>query len=275
MTDWLIPSYLSLFLIDLGKSRDYCIPRGLRSRVSGHSSTLHVERSLHLSNYFDWQPRFDTPAHGCTQQPLRCCRISFGTGKWKTQCSLCPERLKISAKQNTSVLNNYSFSWLPHLIRKGPTLHYCCVTLRGAMLCSISWFVVLGCVYVVVCSVLLYFVRKLYILIKLNWFVSCLGCFSWPSWQTLPHPSLLSGQWRWDRFCSSADKRWCWRDSEGCGFEILRESGRGAHSYFGSIASGIHNIIIVKRYYLTKEGGTSVTDLVKPWFCLELESSPL
>ena len=173
MTDWQIPSnsYLSLFLIDLGKSRDYCIPRGVRARVSGHSSTLHIERSLHLSNYFDWQPRFDSFAHGCTQQPLRCCRISFGTGKWKMQCSLCRERLKISAKQNTSVLNNYFFFVTTVLSDSvGPTLHYCCVSLRGAMLCFISWFVVLGCVYVVLCSILLYLIRKVYIRIKLNWF---------------------------------------------------------------------------------------------------------
>lgn len=87
------------------------------------------------------------------------------------QCSLCRERLKISAKQNTSVLNNYFFFVTTVLSDSvGPTLHYCCVTLRGAMLCSISWFVVLGCVYAVLCSILLYLIRKVYIRIKLNWF---------------------------------------------------------------------------------------------------------
>ena len=155
LNDWLTNSFIpfsSLFLIDLGKSRDYCIPRGVRSRVSRHSSTLHVERSLHLSNYFDWQPRFDSLAHGCTQQPLRCCRISFGTGKWKTQCSLCPERLKISAKQNTSVLNNYFFfvataldsegtdtPLLLHSVARRDALLYFLVCLVGLCLCGVMF----------------------------------------------------------------------------------------------------------------------------------------
>lgn len=79
---------------------------------------------------------------------------------------------------------------------------------------------------------------------RLTWFLGRLGR---STWQTLPHPSLLSSWKWWNGGCQGFDWQWCWRNCQRCWSPILCQSGCGTYCHNDSVIIGI----VAKRISVT------------------------